>query len=284
MTAATDIDDAVLAGWPLPMPAVDDDKEDRGRVLLVAGSTELPGAPLLAGVAALRAGCGKVLVATDASIALPLGLAMPEARVLALPQDARGGLAVDGVPAIAAWSTRSASVLIGPGLVGPSCTAFVRALLPHLAGLPVVLDASAMEAVASLPPIDALVTPHAGEMAHLTGKDRAAVEGDPASAASQAAARWNAIVALKGAVTFIATPQGRLWRHDGRGLVGLATSGSGDVLAGLVAGLAARGAALEQAAVWAVALHARAGAALARRRGTLGYLARELADEVPSLL
>jgi hydroxyethylthiazole kinase-like uncharacterized protein yjeF len=273
-----DVDDALLAGWPLPMPAEDDDKERRGRTLVVGGSPEVPGALLLAGEAALRAGCGKVLVATAASIATHVGLALPEARVVALPASVDGAVA-----ALAPWAPRVAALLIGPGLVDDACVELTRRLLPHFTGRPVVLDAGALEAATSLVSGGTLIAPHAGEMARLAGTEKAAIERDPAAAAVQGAARWNATVVLKGAVTFIATPQGRLWRHDGRGLVGLATSGSGDVLAGLVAGLAARGAALEQAAVWGVALHARAGAALARHVGTLGYLARELAGEVPSL-
>ena len=91
------------------------------------------------------------------------------------------------------------------------------------------------------------------------------------------------MVALKGATTHIAAPDGRLWRHDG-GNVGLASSGSGDTLSGIIAGLAARGAPLEQACAWGVALHARAGERLAQRIGPLGYLAREIAGEVPALL
>jgi NAD(P)H-hydrate repair Nnr-like enzyme with NAD(P)H-hydrate dehydratase domain len=120
-------------------------------------------------------------------------------------------------------------------------------------------------------------------MAHLTGRDKAAIESDPREAATEAARRWNAVVALKGATTWIARPDGELWRHDG-GNVGLAVSGSGDTLAGIIVGLAARGAPLEQAAAWGVALHARAGERLAQRVGTIGYLARELADEVPALM
>ena len=96
-------------------------------------------------------------------------------------------------------------------------------------------------------------------------------------------AHWHCVIALKGATTVIASPDGELWKHTG-GRVGLGTSGSGDVLAGLAAGLAARGAPLPQAAVWAVALHARAGLALGRRGGALGYLARELPAEVPRLM
>jgi hydroxyethylthiazole kinase-like uncharacterized protein yjeF len=128
-----------------------------------------------------------------------------------------------------------------------------------------------------------LLTPHAGEMAHLSGIAKEEIGGAPDRIAFEAAQRWNAVVALKGARTVIATPEGERLQHDG-GNVGLATSGSGDVLAGIIAGLAARGADLTQAASWGVALHARAGERLAERMGKLGYLARELCDEVPSLL
>ncbi|HVE89890.1 MAG TPA: NAD(P)H-hydrate dehydratase, partial [Burkholderiaceae bacterium] len=105
----------------------------------------------------------------------------------------------------------------------------------------------------------------------------------PVHAVLDAARRWNAVVALKGATTFIAAPDGSLWRHTG-GNVGLAISGSGDVLAGVIAGLASRGASAEQAAIWGVALHARAGERLAERSGPLGYLARDLSAEVPALM
>jgi hydroxyethylthiazole kinase-like uncharacterized protein yjeF len=128
-----------------------------------------------------------------------------------------------------------------------------------------------------------LLTPHAGEMAHLTGIAKEEIGGAPERIALEAAQRWNAVVALKGARTVIAAPGGDRWQHDG-GNVGLATSGSGDVLAGIIAGLAARGADLTQAASWGVALHARAGERLAERLGKLGYLARELYDEIPTLL
>jgi NAD(P)H-hydrate repair Nnr-like enzyme with NAD(P)H-hydrate dehydratase domain len=128
-----------------------------------------------------------------------------------------------------------------------------------------------------------LLTPHAGELAHLSGLDKAGIAADPLAAARRHAREWHATVALKGATTVIATPDGRSWCHAA-GNLGLAVSGSGDVLAGIMAGLAARGAPLEQAAAWGVALHARAGERLAVQVGTLGFLARELAGEVPRLL
>ncbi|MEA2706616.1 MAG: ADP-dependent NAD(P)H-hydrate dehydratase, partial [Gemmatimonadaceae bacterium] len=110
-----------------------------------------------------------------------------------------------------------------------------------------------------------------------------AVEDDPRGAATAVAEDLNAVVALKGSETFIATPYGEVFRYT-EGDVGLATSGSGDILAGILVGLLARGATLDQAAVWAVYLHGAAGNRLKRRIGPVGFLARELSGEVPSLM
>ena len=101
--------------------------------------------------------------------------------------------------------------------------------------------------------------------------------------AQRFAKRWGAVVALKGPQTCIACPQASCWRHVAS-CPGLATSGSGDVLAGIVAGLAARGATPEQAAVWGVFIHARAGEQLAREVGEVGFLARELPAKVPGVM
>jgi len=120
-------------------------------------------------------------------------------------------------------------------------------------------------------------------MAHATGREKAAILADPQQAARQAAQRWHAVVALKGALTVIAAPDGAAWQQQG-GNIGLAISGSGDALVGIIAGLAARGASLVQAAAWGVALHAAAGDQLAMRYGALGYLAREIPAEIPALL
>jgi len=277
------VDDALLRAWPLPQPDADGDKEERGRTLVIAGSRELVGAAALAGVASLRAGAGRLTIATVHSVASMLALAVPEARVIGLPETRAGGLDAHGVDALRDVLEKTNAVLIGPGLQDEDAAcAFVEALAPHVGRAALVLDALAMNALdrgvrfARAP----LITPHAGEMAHLTGASKDEVERAPALAARAAAARWNAIVALKGARTHVATADGRSWRHDA-GLAGLATSGSGYVLAGLAAGLAARGAPLEQACVWGVALHARAGATLAAELGPLGFLARELAACVP---
>jgi NAD(P)H-hydrate repair Nnr-like enzyme with NAD(P)H-hydrate dehydratase domain len=120
-------------------------------------------------------------------------------------------------------------------------------------------------------------------MANLLGIDKAEITRNPAVIARQAAAHFQAVVALKGATTLIAEPGGKLYCNQ-TGNVGLATSGSGDTLSGIVAGLAARGAPPGQAAAWAVYLHGSAGDKLAARFGPLGFLARELLAEIPGLM
>ena len=117
----------------------------------------------------------------------------------------------------------------------------------------------------------------------LTGLEKTRIRADPARAASDAAAHLGALVVLKGATTIIASPAGEMLVHEG-GVPGLGTSGSGDVLAGLMAGLLARGARPIDAAAWAVYLHAAAGRLLTERVGALGFLARELAATIPKLI
>jgi ADP-dependent NAD(P)H-hydrate dehydratase len=297
----TQVTNELLRDWPLPMPTDGGGKEERGHVLVIAGSREMPGAAILAATAAMRAGAGKLVVATAAGIAQLVASALPEARVIPLAETEANGMLPSAVDQLGEVLENIDAVLIGPGMQdeGSTC-AFAGALLPKLGEASVVLDACAMGVVASADVFSrrqesakaaetheskarVLLTPHAGEMAHLSGRSKDEVLADPAAMARVAASSWNATIALKGSTTFIASAEGELWRHEG-GNAGLGTSGSGDVLAGLIIGLAARGASLEQAAAWGVALHARAGERLAERLGPLGYLARELAGEVPALM
>lgn len=301
VTSIVPVTDRTLRDWPLPMPSADGDKEERGRVLVIAGSHEMPGAVILAATAALRAGAGKLAIATCSGVARLVALAIPESRVIELPETPAGGIAPEAAELLGPLAARYDAVLIGPGMLDEQAAcALVIALLPKLDGTRLVLDACAMNVVRrQLHAVDAatpqqqryvpsfssqvLLTPHAGEMAHLAMVDKRNVLDKPCEAAQQAARRWNALVALKGAPTFIAAPDGRIWRHEG-GNIGLAISGSGDTLAGIITGLAARGASLEQACAWGVALHARAGERLAQRYGPLGYMASELAAEVPAIM
>lgn len=275
-----------LRAWPLPAPDVHGDKETRGQVLVVAGSREMPGAALLAARAALRAGAGKLAMAVPQSIAQGVALQMPEARVLALPETGQGGLAAAGARQLEAVAAGAAAVLVGPGMQDAQAVCdFLALALPLFTDAVVVLDALAMDTVLQGRRFDqpVVLTPHAGEMARLRKLSKEQVLGAPQGHAQAAAAHWQAVVALKGATTCIAAPDGRVWQHCCE-QPGLGTSGSGDVLAGALAGLAAQGASAEQAAAWAVAAHARAGALLARRHGRLGYLASEICDSLPRAL
>jgi ADP-dependent NAD(P)H-hydrate dehydratase len=282
------LDRAALRAWPLPLLDGNGDKESRGRVLIVAGSREMPGAALLAARAALRVGAGKVAVATAGTTAPGLALAVPELRVAGLPETQDGGLDPRSADRIAEMARQADALLIGPGMQDEAAACrLARALLERLSEVPTILDAAAMGAALNAPTArrPVLLTPHAGEMAHLGGDDKDVVQADALRQAVLAARRWNATIALKGATTVIAEAgeDAPPWRHTG-GNVGLATAGSGDVLAGLIVGFVARGATLAQGAAWGVVLHALAGERLAARLGGVGYLASELLDELPPLL
>jgi len=272
-----------------PLPDVTGgDKEDRGHILVLAGSREIPGATLLAATAALRAGAGKLTIATAASIATGTAFSVPESRTIALNENIDGAIAVldkRSEDKLACLNGKVDAVLVGPGMQNETtCAAIAHRIAAIFPDTPLVLDAYAMSAVQayrfSIAPV---LTPHAGEMAHLTGISKEAILADPTTAALQAARQWNAIVILKGATTVIASPDGPCWRHVADN-TGLATSGSGDVLAGIIGGLAARGLPLLSAALWGVVLHAQAGAQLSSRYGPLGYLARDISAVIPDVL
>ncbi|MCC4635690.1 NAD(P)H-hydrate dehydratase [Xanthomonas dyei] len=272
---------AALRAMPLPLPG--GDKEQRGRVLIVGGSMRVPGAALLAGEAALRAGAGKLQIATAESVAPGMALAVPEALVLGLGQNSQGEI-VRGHRTLDAAMASCDAAVIGPGMASTNTTA---ALVKHAIAQAVctlVLDAGALSPRLRAPMGRPLVlTPHAGEMATLAGDDKTAVEAAPGDYALAFAKKTRSVVIVKGADSVIAGPDGALWVHRG-GVPGLGTSGSGDTLAGLIAGFAARGSDALTAALWGVFVHAAAGKQLARRIGTVGFLARELGLEVPGIL
>lgn len=279
------IDEAWLRAHPLPAHDGEVDKDARGRVLVIGGSREVPGGVLLASVAALRAGAGKLQIATVASVAPGLALAVPEALVIALPETEDGGVGEGAADLLAKRLDRCDAVLIGPGMTGDAGS-LAAALAAIQCSAALVLDAAALgcaHAPVAARAGYAVLTPHAGEMASLLGVERDAVLADTDAHARDAAARLDSVVALKGTTTVIATPEGEMLRYSG-GSVGLATSGSGDTLAGIVTGLLARGADPLTAAAWAVWLHGEAGAVLARSNGRVGFLARELLAEVPRLM
>lgn len=280
---------ALLQQWPVPKPSGDEDKEGRGTVLVVGGEVSLPGAVVLAGIAALRAGAGKLQIATCRSIAPLVGIAVPEALSLGLDETEQGTIAPGAHTQIEDLAESADAILVGPGMKGTSNEKqFVVSLIESIKS-PVVIDAGALDSLDDSPTLlhsldgNSVITPHSGEMSRIIGKSEDEIKNNPEDTALDAASILNSVVALKGPSTFIASPSGELFCYDA-GDVGLATSGSGDTLAGVVAGLIARGATPLHAAIWAVFLHGSAGNRLAKRVGRIGYLARELLDEIPPVM
>jgi ADP-dependent NAD(P)H-hydrate dehydratase len=288
------IDRNFLLKTPLPQPQAGDDKEGRGRVLVIGGARQMPGPIILSSTAALRAGAGKLQIATVSSVAANVATAVPEALVHGLAEARDGSFAAAAMTALLKACAISQAILMGPGMLeNATMHRLVCAVLRGLrAGQVLVLDAGALAVYADgrwpktrRPPRPAgavILTPHAGEMAMMLGRDKNAVSAAPYATAVTVGRQFGVIAVLKGRETFVS--DGKTTVVNRAGNVGLATSGSGDVLGGIIAGLAARGAQPQQAAAFGVHLHARAGEVLARKVGPLGYLARELMAEIPALM
>jgi hydroxyethylthiazole kinase-like uncharacterized protein yjeF len=258
-------------------------------VLVIGGSRSIPGAIVLAGTAALRSGAGKLMIATARSAAVGAGIAVPEAKSVGLSENRDGAIASSAARSAAKLADDADAVLIGPGMENdPGVRSFLKSVLTSLKDRALVIDAAAIESVRKPRGFyqfssTSIVTPHAGEMASLMNTTKQKIENDPEKWAAQASAELDAVVALKGPETVIADPSGEMFRYRGGG-VGLATSGSGDVLAGVITGLLARGAPPLQAAVWGVFVHGEAGRMLSKKIARIGFLAREIADQVPLVL
>ena len=213
---------------------------------------------------------------------MALAIAMPEAKVVGLAVDKRGQIASCNSEVLKA-ARQTDALLIGPGMNDCSATGRVAAKLLRATGGTTILDAGALRAYRETRTAAVILTPHLGEMASIADMSASLISRRTAEFARDFARAENVTLVLKGACTHIASADGRVWIHDG-GSVGLGTSGSGDVLAGVIAGLAARGARPEQAAVWGVWLHGKAGKALSKRQGMIGFLASEIPGEIPALL
>src|SRR3954463_7214539 len=252
----------VLRGWRMPEPT--GGKETRGSILVVGGRTETLGAVTLAAEAALRSGAGKLQVVVPSKVAPHVSIALPEALVRGVPSTEAGAIRAASAELVLDLVGKASAVLIGPGMADEEETrGLVEQLLPHLE-CPVVLDALGLAAVTADPACvhrlggRVVLTPNPTELAIALHVEPDELDADPAGAARRLAEDAKATVGLGGATSWVAAPDGRLWQ-DQSGGAGLGVSGSGDVRAGVTAGLLARGADPEQAAVWAAYLHGRAG-------------------------
>jgi ADP-dependent NAD(P)H-hydrate dehydratase len=284
------IDPAYLSANPLPDHDEGGDKHSRGRVLVIAGSVEVPGAALLAGLGALRSGAGVLQIATCKSNASHLGMAIPEAMIVGCRETSTGEIDPSNSARLVDLANEADAILLGPGLIDEAPIAELRSeLLGQVAEPVFVLDASAFTSLRTSQGVAAtcrrrtIVTPHSGEMAKFLQMDKTEVEADPLAAALSAARMLDAVVAMKGGRTHVVSPQGDTLCFE-HGPIALGTSGSGDVLAGIMAGLVARGADPLVATAWAVYLHGEAGRRWVERSGKLGLLAREIPHDIPQLM
>jgi hydroxyethylthiazole kinase-like uncharacterized protein yjeF len=279
-----DVTPALLREWRLPTDL--HSKYQRGRVLVIGGAARTPGAVQLAGLAALRVGAGHLTLAVANSAAVPLAVATPEAGVIGLPENEAGSVLGGDLSAVASDLGSADAVVVGPGLDDAEQSQALLEALPGSIGEGswLVIDAYALGALAAQGDGDLrrrvpgrlVLTPNLAEAELLLGREPT----DVAEAAGEIARRYGAVVCCQG---IVADPDQHRWRvAAGQG--GLATSGSGDVLAGAVAGLLARGADGVQAACWAGHVHAAAGDRLAAGVGRLGFLAREIVDQLPRVL
>lgn len=272
----------------IPKRRPDSHKGTYGRVFALCGSTGYTGAAYLSALAALKTGCGLVTLGVPAGIYGILAQKLTEVITLPL-NDHNGKLSADCLPCVDGAVMGADAVICGCGL---GRSADIERVVGHIiqnSRAPVVLDADGINAIASRKDIlkakkcDVIITPHMGEMSRLTGIDVCDIQNNAPVVAKAFALEYNVITVLKGSNSIVAFPNGRLHINT-NGNSGMATAGSGDVLAGIIASLAAQGLTPEQAAVNGVFLHAEAGDLAAERLGQHGMVAGDILNSIPYVL
>jgi NAD(P)H-hydrate epimerase len=263
-----------------------------GRVLVVAGSINYIGAAHLACSGAARVGAGLVTLATAASLLPILASRMAEITYLPLPESSPGIISADAAGIILSELKSRNVLLLGCGMgQSEQAAGLIKSILlkPESRLPPLVLDADALNILAKTTgwwqklPGDAVLTPHPGEMGRLAGITAAEVQADRVGIARKMALEWQKTIVLKGAYTVVAAPDGRC-RISPLANPGLASAGTGDVLAGAVVGLLAQGISLFDAAALAVWLHAGAGEMVKANLGDAGMLASDLLPLLPRVI
>jgi NAD(P)H-hydrate epimerase len=278
------------AGKALPRRPLNANKGTFGRVLAVAGSVNYIGAAYLACSGALRTGAGLVTLATASSLQSVLATKLTEATYLPLPE-AEAGIISAEAAALVKQALKSYDIMLlgcGLGQSGP-VSEFITSLLFQKKLPPLVLDADALNTLAKIPKWwqklndNAILTPHPGEMARLSGLTIAEIQSDRTGMARKYARECQKTLVLKGAFTVIAAPDGSC-RVSPFTNPGLASGGTGDVLSGAIAGLLAQGLTLFDAAALGVYLHGKAAEAVKDDMGDTGMLASDLLPVLPLVI
>jgi len=265
-------------------------KFSSGNVVIIGGSRGLTGAPSMAALAAMRAGAGYVTVGAPASLELSFTVRLLEAMMVGLPEDGDGHLDASGEDAVLKAVGRADAVVLGPGLSkDPDAQALARSVVPRI-DVPLVIDADGLNALAGhLEDVIAqrrwptVLTPHSGELGRLLGLSSEEVERARLACAREAAARSKAFVVLKGDDTLVMAPSGRVAVSRGAA-PGLATAGTGDVLAGVIGAMLAKGMPVAQGACAGVYVHVRAGQIAAAPHGPDGVIASDVISALPAAL
>ena len=276
----------------LPPRPLNAHKGTFGHALVIAGSRNYVGAAYLAAQSAARVGPGLVTLAAPHSIYPILASKLTEVIHLPLPDDENGKLHPDAAALVRENLHQYSAILVGCGFDrSDGLVEFLRRLLLDTPkpSLPMVIDA---DGLANLAKIDGwwkdissptVLTPHPGEMSVLTGLDSSELQANRTETTLEWSARWGKVVALKGAYTAIAGPEG-VCRVNPFANPGLASGGTGDVLSGVIAGLMAQGVAPEEAACCGAYIHGAAGEVIREELGDTGTLAGDLLAALPKAI
>jgi hydroxyethylthiazole kinase-like uncharacterized protein yjeF len=274
----------------IPVRKPDGHKGSFGTLMIVAGSERYPGAANLAGKAAYRSGVGLVSMAVARSVHSILAKEFPEAIWVVLPEK-DGCISEEGSEILLNNLGKAKALLIGPGFGDMETSGkFIENVIKNIKQIPLVVDADGLRHLCKIKdwfkllPENSILTPHPGEMAELTGLSIEEIQEDRVKFAEEYAKTWGQIVVLKGAFTVIAAPSGETVIMP-FATSALATAGTGDVLAGLIAGFLAQGLSEFKAAYLGVWIHAQAGIAAENTVGSsAGVIAGDLLPEIPPLL
>ena len=264
----------------------DANKGTLGSLLCICGCYGMAGAAIMAGKAALRCGLGLLKTALPKSIYPIAAGAIFESVFFPLDETPEGKISKSNIDFLLCEAEKSSAVLIGCGLsVSDDTEKLINSFIENCTK-PLVLDADALNCVAKNNDIlkkakaPIIITPHPGEMARLVKSTPKAVNENRAEIAADFAKEYSVVTVLKGAGTIIASPEGRVMINR-TGNSGMATGGSGDVLAGMTGSLLAQGANAFDAASAAVYLHGLSGDISAEKLGRISMLPTDLINEIP---
>ncbi|MBU1911987.1 MAG: NAD(P)H-hydrate dehydratase [Candidatus Omnitrophica bacterium] len=261
-------------------------KGDFGHIFILAGSRGLTGAAALCSNAAMRSGAGLVTLGIPVSLNSIMSRKLTEVMTASLPETDKITLSLKAEKEILKKSKASNVVVLGPGLSQhPETQKLINKLIFKI-NKPMILDADALNAISKNP--DALkkikteyvITPHRGEMARLISKSREYIKNNRLTVAKKFSRDYNAVVVLKGAGTIVAAPN-RDYYINNTGNPGMATAGSGDVLAGIIAGFLGQGLKVFDASVLGVYVHGLAGDLAAKDKGEIGLISGDILENIP---